>query len=397
MIKFVALIIAAAAIAADIYLYRSAVRRSRSEALRKAFIVWAVLTNAFTWIAMIVVRMSDVGTASMHFSMWVVFAYLITVIPRTLYALFRLVGSFCGAFGRVVRVLGAVVAAAMIAICIWGATSGRKTLKVTEQTLCYRNLPPAFDGFRIVQISDLHVGSLINPETMLKQVVERVNSLDGDLVIQSGDLVNIRCDELDTAVLDILKGIRSRCGVYSVLGNHDLGFYIKDTVSLPLEANVGQVIGAQRSIGWTVLVDTTAIIRCGGDSIALTGLNFPSDLRLNSHNTSLAGADIESAYAGLPDSIFNITVSHAPQMWQQILSLGRGDLTLSGHVHSMQFKMRLFGREVSPAQLMYREWSGLYENDDKYLYINDGIGYVGYPMRIGAYPEITVIELRKCE
>ena len=84
-------------------------------------------------------------------------------------------------------------------------------------------------------------------------------------------------------------------------------------------------------------------------------------------------------------------------MWQQIVALGRGDLTLSGHVHSMQFKMRLFGREVSPAQLMYREWSGLYENDDKYLYINDGIGYVGYPMRIGAYPEITVIELRKCE
>lgn len=387
--KTAAIAVALTAVAADIYLYRTL----RSRAARCLFAIWSVATNLTMWTALVLLRTLDTDTATIHAAMWIVFGYIVTVLPRTIFALFRIVSRG----RRPVIAAGALLSAAFVALCIWGATAGRRNIRVERIAICCEDLPQAFDGMRIVQFSDVHIGSLTSPRRSLQALVDTVNSLHGDLVVHSGDLVNIRCEELDAPTLELLGRITAREGVYSTLGNHDLGFYIKDTVSLPPAANVRRVIEAQESIGWHVLVDSSAILRRGGDSISITGLNFPAALRMNSHNSVMAGVDLDTAYAGLPDSIFNITVSHAPQMWCEILAAGRGDLTLAGHVHSMQMKLRLFGREFSPAQIAYREWSGLYRHDGRYLYINDGIGYVGFPMRLGAYPEVTVIELRRCE
>lgn len=136
-------------------------------------------------------------------------------------------------------------------------------------------------------------------------------------------------------------------------------------------------------------------VRRGSDSISVTGVNFPIGKKLNGRqNVDFARCDFDAAYRGVPDSLFNLLIAHTPEVWDEALATGRADLTLSGHVHAMQLKIRLGGWAWSPAEWMYDRWSGLYEEDGKYLFVNDGMGYVMYPMRIGTYPSITVITLK---
>ena len=237
----------------------------------------------------------------------------------------------------------------------------------------------------------------MRPEAELRRLVDSVNSLRPDLIVFCGDLVNIRSSELDARARQLLGGLRAPYGVVSVTGNHDAGLYIKDTVAQSPAASLAEVIARQRAMGWNVLEDTTVYLRRGGDSISLTGLSFDPALRHMRHDPDLPPADLSGAYRDVPDSLYNITAVHIPQLWGQIADAGYGDLTLAGHVHSMQMKLRLFGRAFSPAQLLYTRWSGRYDEGGRTLYINDGTGYVVFPMRLGAYPEITLITLRRCE
>jgi predicted MPP superfamily phosphohydrolase len=226
--------------------------------------------------------------------------------------------------------------------------------------------------------------------------VDTINALQPDLVVFSGDLVNIRSTELTSDVLAILGRLRAPYGVISTLGNHDVGLYIKDTVALPRAENNRQVIDRQRQIGWRMLLDSTLYLRRGSDSISVTGISFDPTLQKFRHSFDLPEISLAAAYDGVPEGMFNLTVSHLPQLWPNIIALGRGNLTLAGHVHSMQIKGHLFGRAFSPAQLMYDRWSGRYDDAaGNTLYINDGIGYVGFPMRLGADPEITLFTLKK--
>ena len=137
-------------------------------------------------------------------------------------------------------------------------------------------------------------------------------------------------------------------------------------------------------------------MRRGADSISLTGLSFDPALRERRHDRDLPGTAIPKAYAGVPDSLYNITLVHIPQLWEQIVEAGYGDLTLSGHVHSMQLKIRPWGRGWSPAKWIYKHWSGRYDTGRHTLYVNDGTGYVAYPMRLGAWPEVTLFTLKRC-
>lgn len=146
------------------------------------------------------------------------------------------------------------------------------------------------------------------------------------------------------------------------------------------------MVARQRAMGWTVLEDTTVYLRRGADSISLTGLSFDPALRERRHDRDLPGTAIPKAYAGVPDSLYNIALVHIPQLWEQIVEAGYGDLTLSGHVHSMQLKIRPWGRGWSPAKWIYKHWSGRYDTGRHTLYVNDGTGYVAYPMRLGAWP-----------
>lgn len=334
--------------------------------------------------------LTEDSTASIMAAMWVFFAYLLLTLPRMVYYLVRACGK-----GRTVRILAAAAALGMACVLIRGAVSGRRTLAVHRVALRSERLPEAFDGLRIAQFSDLHIGTLVDPDGEMRALVDSLNALHADLVIFCGDLVNIRYTELDSAAMRLLGGIRSRYGTFSVTGNHDTGNYVRDTLSLPPATNIAALVERQRAMGWRVLDNETVYLRHGDDSVALSGISYDRSLARQRHDRTLPDYDIGPTYRGVPKTLYNITAAHIPQLWERIRDAGYGDLTLSGHVHSMQCKIRLFGRAFSPAQLLYRHWSGRYEEQGRTLYVNDGTGYVGFPMRIGAKPEITLFELRR--
>lgn len=333
---------------------------------------------------------SDNSTRSMLAAMWIFYVYLLLTLPRIAFYAVRLFGR-----NRLVKILSLVAAGLVAAVLIQGATTGRHTLRVEHVTIRSERLPQTFDGFRIAFFSDLHIGTLIRPEAEIDALIDTLNALQPDVVLFGGDLVNLRYTELDSTVLYRLSRIRSRCGTFSVIGNHDTGVYVRDTLRLPPEINTAELIRRQETMGWCVLDNRTVYLRCGGDSISLSGITYDRHLRKQRHDQELPGFDFGDTYRDIPTSTYNITVSHIPQLWDEILDAGYGDLTLSGHVHGMQCKIRLFGRAFSPAQWLYKRWSGRYDERGRTLYINDGIGCVGYPMRLGIRPEITLIELQR--
>ncbi len=283
-------------------------------------------------------------------------------------------------------------------VLIVGVVRTRKDLTVRRVEIASSRLPEAFDGYRIVFFSDLHIGSLTSAEGMCRTVVERINSLDADLVVFGGDLVNARYDELTPALASLLGKIEARDGVVAVLGNHDTGVYVRDTVALPIEENTRLLKCRIEAMGWRVVDDETEHLLRGNDTITLTGIGFSRELLEHRHSASVADSlDLRPIYRGALRDKFNISISHMPQLWRKIAELGYGDLVLSGHVHAMQIKGRVGGCEFSPAQLMYKEWSGLYTMPESHLYITDGVGSVGFHLRIGAPPELSELILRRAD
>lgn len=366
--------------------------RRHSERLRRAFVWFAVFSDALPIVVVLLLKaVPDNTTGWMQAAQWFTFVFLLLIGCRYGYY-FGLLFDRHRSFSRV----GALFAVGCAVWLVWGAAWGRQALRVNEVEIRTAALPAAFDGFRIVQFSDLHIGTLVRPEREMNRLVDTINALRPDLVVFSGDLVNVRSTELTSDVLAILGRLRAPYGVISTLGNHDVGLYIKDTVALPRAENNRQVIDRQRKIGWRMLLDSTLYLRRGSDSISVTGISFDPTLQKFRHSFDLPEISLATAYEGMPEGMFNLTVSHLPQLWPNITALGRGNLTLAGHVHSMQIKGHLFGRAFSPAQLMYDRWSGRYDDAaGNTLYINDGIGYVGFPMRLGADPEITLFTLKK--
>ena len=333
---------------------------------------------------------NDDSTRGMLAVMWIFYAYLLLTLPRIAFYIVRLFGR-----SRPVKILAVAAAALVVAVLIQGATTGRHTLRVEHVTIRSDRLPKSFENFRIAFFSDLHVGTLIRPEAELDALIDTLNALRPDVVLFGGDLVNLRYTELGTMIMHRLSGIRSRYGTFSVIGNHDTGVYVRDTLRLPPEVNTAELIRREEAMGWCVLDNRTVYLRRDNDSIALSGITYDRHLNRQRHDRRLPDFDFGNTYRDVPATVFNITVSHIPQLWDDILDAGYGDLTLSGHVHGMQCRIRLFGHAYSPAQWLYKRWSGRYDEEHRTLYINDGIGCVGYPMRLGVKPEITLIELQR--
>ena len=382
MLFLMTLFLSLLAIAADcVHFYR---RRRRKHPASRTLIAWIVVTDALPVISSVISALSrDNGTGLMYVYMWLFWGWIITVLPRLAFYVFNFIH---------LRRTGYAVAGALVLFFLWGTTWGRTRIHVNRVEICSERIPEAFDGYRFVQITDTHVGTLVRPGRELTRLADSVNALRPDAVFFTGDLVNIRAEELDERVMALLRRIEGP--VWSVTGNHDVGTYIKDSVRFPAADEAREVVARQRSMGWNVLEDTTVYLRRGADSISLTGLSFDPALRERRHDRDLPGTAIPSAYNGIPDSLYNITLVHIPQLWEQIVEAGYGDLTLVGHVHSMQFKIRPWGRGWSPAEWIYKHWSGRYDTGRHTLYVNDGTGYVAYPMRLGAWPEVTLFTLR---
>lgn len=280
--------------------------------------------------------------------------------------------------------ISALPALAMLGYILFGAIKGKENFKVREVTFTSANLPEEFDGYRVMQLSDIHSGSWKgNPET-LKKAIDLCNRQNADLALFTGDLVNSRSDEL-LEFTEIFSELKTKDGVYSVLGNHDYGTYVKWNSEADRIANIDSLIARENRMGWRMLNNSHTIIRRGNDSIAVIGVEnsgrppFPDYARL------------KEASAGT-EGMFQILMSHDPTHWRrQVLPESDIELTLSGHTHDMQ--ITFFGLSVS--SFIYPEHNGMYMEGERGLYVNIGLGHVLFPMRLGAWPEITVITLKK--
>lgn len=323
---------------------------------------------------------------------WINFIYMVIVVSHAPL-------SFAIAFSSRwwIRILGGVVMIVAISIFFYSMLKTRTDYEVRSIVIESSKLPAEFNGYRIVQISDLHIGTMLNAVEEIGQIAEICNSLKPDLVAFTGDLVNIRYSEVDEAIFRALQRFKYKDGLYSVIGNHDIGTYIKDSISLKPEVNTERLIALQEKLGWQVLDNKTDYIKHEDDSIAITGISFPKAMYETQHSSDIPDIGLDKIYANVPQECFNITLSHIPKLWDKILEVYPADLTLAGHVHAMQMALKIGDWRLSPSMILYKRWSGLYSKDGHHLYINDGIGYAMYPMRVGARPEITFIELRTLE
>ena len=288
-----------------------------------------------------------------------------------------------------IRQAGLFVAAIPFTSMLYGITMGKYNFKVTKLSLSFKNLPKAFEGFKIVQISDIHSGSFDNREAILDGI-EMINRQQADLILFTGDLVNNDSREIEP-FMDDFKNLRAREGVYSVLGNHDYGDYKTWNSEKEKLDNMELLYDYHDKMGFKLLNNDNASIRRGGEEIGIYGVEnwgnppFPQK------------GDLDRALRGREELGFKILMSHDPTHWDKkvIDHPTHFDLTLSGHTHGMQFGVEIPGFKWSPIKYVYPQWAGLYEKAEQFLYVNRGFGFLGFPGRVGIWPEITVIELSK--
>jgi predicted MPP superfamily phosphohydrolase len=273
---------------------------------------------------------------------------------------------------------------------LWGMVKGKTDYTVRRVVLRYPNLPASFEGFKILQISDLHTGSFNGNTEPMERAVALINAQKADLIVMTGDLVNNIATEVEPHI-PALAGIQSELPIFSILGNHDYGDYVQWESVAAKRANLERLAQNHAKIGWKLLLDESHTIRRGTDELAVLGVqNWSSHPQFPKHGK------LAQTHAASGNAPFKLLLSHDPSHWEaQVLDYKDIDLTLSGHTHGMQFGINLPFFKWSPVKYSYPQWAGLYEQGRQKLYVNVGLGYLGVPMRAGFLPEITVLELRR--
>ncbi|MCF4100211.1 metallophosphoesterase [Gillisia sp. M10.2A] len=282
------------------------------------------------------------------------------------------------------------IAAIPFASLLYGMYWGKYNYKVLKYSLYFEDLPDAFDGYRLTQISDIHSGSFDNKEK-IEYGVDLINEQESDVVLFTGDLVNNKATEMDVWKSTFSK-ISAKDGVFSVLGNHDYGDYVEWESDAARLANLNDLKNVHADMGWNLLLNEHRFLGKDGQRIALVGVE----------NWGAGGfkkkGDLDLAGKGLAAEEFKVLMSHDPSYWQEKIKSDANNyhLTLSGHTHGMQFGIEIPGWfRWSPVQYRYENWAGIYQEFGRHINVNRGFGYLAYPGRVGIWPEITVIELRK--
>lgn len=379
-------------IVVDVYIYRAARKRVSSAVPARIQLISSLALYSLLIVGFCLpMRSGDEGLFLAK--MWVLFSYVTFIVAKLVFVVFDLIASIPRLFGhrriRLLSLAGGVLAVITFIAMWWGALVNRLNINTENVTVNVAELPQPFDGYRIVQISDLHVGTFGADTAYVSKVVDYVNSLNPDVVLFTGDIVNRTSDELKPFV-GTLSRLECPDGVYSILGNHDYGDYYNWDCESDKKASLDSLVAMQKRMGWRLLLNEYEIIRRDGDSIAVVGVENVGDPPFKVYG------DLKASYPDLSDSVTKILLTHNPAHWQMEIA-DRDDmnvgLTLSGHTHAMQ--MSAFG--WSPAAWRYDNWGELYfdKSGRHPLYVNIGIGTVGMPMRIGATPEVTVITLKK--
>ena len=286
--------------------------------------------------------------------------------------------------------LALAVAAIPFASFLYGIIQGRYNYKVLKYQLSFEDLPEAFDGFTITQISDIHSGSFTNKEK-IQYGVNMINEQNSDMILFTGDIVNNKAKEMDNWI-DMFGQLKAPYGKYSVLGNHDYGDYTSWPSEEAKKANFQAVKDIHPKMGFELLCNESRYVEKDGQKIAIVGVE----------NWGKGGfqkkGDLKKASENVHKEDFKVLMSHDPSHWD--VQVKKDDfhyhLTLSGHTHGLQMGIEIPGWiKWSPSKYVYRQWAGLYEEFGRYINVNRGFGYHAFPGRVGIWPEITVIELKK--
>lgn len=282
------------------------------------------------------------------------------------------------------------LAAIPFASLLYGMYKGKYNFRVLNYTLHFDDLPDAFDGYRITQISDIHSGSFDDKEK-ISYAINLIKEQEGDVILFTGDLVNNKASEMHPWK-DLFGQLSAKDGVYSVLGNHDYGDYVDWNSKEEKHQNLEDLKYLQKEMGFDLLLNESRYIERNGQKIALIGVE-----NWGRGGFKKAG-DLKKASENIDPNDFKILMSHDPSHWEDVVINDEYHyhLTLSGHTHGMQFGIEIPGWiKWSPIQWRYKYWAGVYEELGQYINVNRGFGFLGYPGRVGMWPEITVIELKK--
>ena len=387
-INWVGLIVMAVlCIAIDIYICRRLSRNGYCWAMR--FNALLALLSGGLVIALGVLPMSKASLPNATFvtCQYMLYTFFAIVAPKAIGMLVYGIGRW--AKRRWAALCAFVVAALVFGVMWWGAIVTPGTLEVREVELEFDRLPQAFDGYRIVQWSDAHLGTYGGRRAIVERQIETINSLHPDMICFTGDLVSRETSEA-LPYRDLLASLHAPDGVFSVLGNHDYDNYVTWDDEQAKLADRKALCDLQTEAGWRLLNDDYALIKRGDAQLVLIGTENFGD-RVGEKRGSLV-----RAYGGLNDQNFKIQLQHNPYAWRaNTLTNSNIDLMLAGHTHAWQFMIKLGDWRWSPASMHYPEWGGAYNEGGRWLYVNIGTGMVGPPMRIGATPEITVITLKK--
>jgi predicted MPP superfamily phosphohydrolase len=315
-------------------------------------------------------------------------------VPQAIYSYFTegnlASGSYFASRRQFISKIALGIAAIPLASIIYGMYKGKYNFKVLKYTLSFEDLPEAFDGYKITQISDIHSGSFDNIDK-INYAVDLINEQQSDVILFTGDMVNNKAEEL-LPYMNVFGRLKAKDGLFSVLGNHDYGDYVTWETEEAKQQNLEYLKDLQKQIGFDVLLNESRFLEKNGERIALVGVE----------NWGIGGfkkaGDLQIAAAGIKNDDFKILMSHDPTHWEKVVikDANHYHLTLSGHTHGMQFGIEIPGWfKWSPIKWRYKYWAGIYSEMGQYINVNRGFGYLAFPGRVGIWPEITVIELKK--
>lgn len=315
-------------------------------------------------------------------------------VPQAIYRYFTegasSKGNYFPARRKFISQIALGLAAIPFASILYGIYKGKYNFKVLNYTLNFEDLPEAFDGYKITQISDIHSGSFDNVEKV-KYAIDLINQQQSDLILFTGDMVNNKATEM-TPYVDIFKDLNAKDGMFSVLGNHDYGDYVRWESPEAKVQNLEDLKAVQKDIGFNLLLNESQYVERNGQRIAIVGVE-----NWGKGGFKKAG-DLKKASSAIDANDFKILLSHDPSHWdaEVVNDDYHYHLTLSGHTHGMQFGIEIPGWfKWSPVKWRYKHWAGIYKEMGQYINVNRGFGYLAFPGRVGIWPEITVIELKR--
>ncbi len=400
MLLRILILIIALLVLPDTYIYIMYVRRWTTRLWMR--LLWPVPSLALAAAAAAIISSNDMLAEHQAWVSIYMLALLGICAPKTLFMLFDALGHLVnwlvtrgahkanflkeGMLIRAMRIAGMTTALFGLSLLCLGYFYGRHHYVIHRRTIFFDDLPDKFDGYRIAQFSDMHIGTLRDGnEKDARTITDIINDQHCDAIMFTGDLVNHESCELDGFRRDLCR-LHAPDGVYAVMGNHDYSMYLRYRSEKERTADVRELQRRMRSYGWTLLLNEHRILRRGSDSLVIAGTEndgkppFP------------ALADMPKTMCGLNRNCFTILLSHDPTAWRRVILKTTGvQLTLSGHTHAGQFI--IFG--WSPVKNVYREWSGAYSEGNQWINVSNGIGAVMFPFRFGAWPEVNVITLRK--